>query len=141
MEHSSRTRLAVFARGRVFPGVKSHCGAWIGAKGKRNAFNSKGFMPGLGQNHAPQWLSRWGKLVRARTRPGVFATNVPFSLQVSHHCLCSFHIYEVLILYFTTRTSARSRGFRLLLPLSPILHEGKQWKGLGTHCSKNMAWL
>ena len=58
-----------------------------------------------------------GKLVHARTRPGVFATNVPFSLQVSHHCLCSFHIYDVLSLYFTTRSSAQSREFQLLLPL------------------------
>ena len=71
------------------------------------------------------------KLVRARTRPGVFATNVPFSLQVSHDCLCSFHIYDVLSLYFITHSSARSRGFQLLLPLSqlhhPIDRSSDQW--------------
>ena len=61
-----------------------------------------------------------GALVRAQTRQSVFATTVPVSLQVSHHCLCSFHIYELLSLYFTMRTSARSRRFRHLLPLKAV---------------------
>ena len=59
-----------------------------------------------------------GKLVQAWTRPGGFTTSVRFSLQVSHYCLCSFHIYDVMSLYFTTRTSAPSRGFPRVLPLN-----------------------
>ena len=94
------------------PAPKSIAARGFGAKGLRNALNSQKHSP-----HAPNQA--------ARTRAGVFATNVPFSLQVSHHCLCSFHIYDVLSLYFITHSLARSRGFRLLLPLNAF----------NTHCN------
>ncbi|EYC36686.1 hypothetical protein Y032_0867g2774 [Ancylostoma ceylanicum] len=37
-----------------------------------------------------------------------------FPLKISHYCLCSFHICDVLSPYFST--SAPSRGFPRLLP-------------------------
>ncbi|EYC39059.1 hypothetical protein Y032_0679g1464 [Ancylostoma ceylanicum] len=46
------------------------------------------------------------------------ATAILVSLQVDRHSLCSSHICDVLTLYFTTHTSAPSRGFRLVLPLN-----------------------
>ncbi|EYB96066.1 hypothetical protein Y032_0154g3019 [Ancylostoma ceylanicum] len=53
-----------------------------------------------------------------RWKAGVAATAILASLQVGHQSLCSSHTCDVLTLYFTNHTSAPSRGFRLMLPLT-----------------------
>ncbi|EYB84065.1 hypothetical protein Y032_0323g2480 [Ancylostoma ceylanicum] len=53
-----------------------------------------------------------------RWKAGMAATGILVSLQVGRNSLCFSHICDVLTLYFTTRTSAPSRGFELVLPLT-----------------------
>ncbi|EYC30128.1 hypothetical protein Y032_0005g2465 [Ancylostoma ceylanicum] len=45
-----------------------------------------------------------------RRKPAVAVAAILVSLQIGHRSLCSFHICDVLTLYFTTHASAPSRG-------------------------------